>query len=168
MREQGKRALPLLDADTFDRIEAGMRAEVATKTKRFVHRHGLFGNVPCNPVSHVSAYWRPDMLTLLRQWQCRKINCTFHNCFTGAEAVAWLVANGFARSEREAVTLGNLMLNRDVIAHTSGSYPFTSENVYYYFKRYWNITSLFPPPSPFLPPPPFTTRASSPPFHNIL
>lgn len=37
---------------------------------------------------------------------------TYKSCFIGEEAVTWLVEHGFAENRKEAVTLGNLMLEK--------------------------------------------------------
>ena len=52
--------------------------------------------------------------------------------FVGKDAVGWMQRRGFAKDEREAVIIGNLMVNKGFIGPVGGLYPFTAEpnNVY--------------------------------------
>jgi hypothetical protein len=56
----------------------------------------------------------------------------FPLCFLGREAVAWMVAAGHARSQVDAVRLGNAMIHAGAIKHVNDSCTF--ENSYQFYQ----------------------------------
>ena len=58
---------------------------------------------------------------------------TYPKCFVGREAVEKLVAEGIASSEEDAVRIGNMMLNANVIHHVLDAHAFKNENLFYRF-----------------------------------
>ena len=54
---------------------------------------------------------------------------TYLNCFTGTDAVKWMISRGFARDERAAVVLGNAMMERGVFRHVMQQHTFKVSTV---------------------------------------
>lgn len=57
----------------------------------------------------------------------------YKGCFSGREAVQWMVKGRHATSVHEAVTLGNEMMKAGVFEHISNSHLFEDSSVYYQF-----------------------------------
>eukprot|EP01134_Creolimax_fragrantissima_P004999 CFRG4999T1 len=70
---------------------------------------------------------RTDMPTRTR----RTLRKTVRQCFQGHEAVIWLISQKFARDGREAITLGNLLINKGTIAHISAAAPFMGDGAWF-------------------------------------
>lgn len=66
----------------------------------------------------------------------------YKGCFSGREAVQWMIDGAHASSLNEALTLGNEMMNWGVFAHIMNSHVFEDSSVYYQF------TDGKPPPPP--------------------
>lgn len=66
----------------------------------------------------------------------------YKGCFSGREAVQWMIDGGHASSLNEALTLGNEMMQSGVFAHIMNSHLFEDSSVYYQF------TDGKPPPPP--------------------
>lgn len=57
----------------------------------------------------------------------------YKNCFSGREAVRWMLGKGHASSVNEATQLGNEMMNSGVFEHISNSHLFEDSSVLYRF-----------------------------------
>lgn len=57
----------------------------------------------------------------------------YKECFSGREAVQWMIANGHASSVNEAERLGNEMMKNGVFEHISNSHLFEDSSVLYRF-----------------------------------
>lgn len=57
----------------------------------------------------------------------------YRRCFTGTDAVAFLLSRKFARSEDEAVAIGNALLRAGVFRHVKGEHFFRPGNYFYRF-----------------------------------
>ena len=57
----------------------------------------------------------------------------YPKCFVGSEAVEKMVDEGIASHTKDAVRIGNMMLNADVIHHVLDAHAFKNENLFYRF-----------------------------------
>lgn len=57
----------------------------------------------------------------------------YERCFSGADAVRFFRAKGYARSEREAVALGNVLLRSGLFRHVKNEHLFRNGNYFYRF-----------------------------------
>ena len=58
---------------------------------------------------------------------------TYRSCFVGSEAVAALIAHGFAADEEDAVRLGNIMLQAGIFHHVQRDHSFKNDYLFYRF-----------------------------------
>jgi serine/threonine protein kinase len=62
------------------------------------------------------------------------VNMHWHtNCFTGIDAVQWLIASGLAATDEEAVAIGNEMLEAGAVHHIQSERVFENTRVFYKF-----------------------------------
>jgi len=64
----------------------------------------------------------------------RKFLWSNKKCFVASEFVLWLQAIGEARSDAEAVRIGQRFLEYDLIHHISDDHPFKNEKLYFRFR----------------------------------
>lgn len=57
----------------------------------------------------------------------------YHKCFTGTDAVKFFLSKRFARSEYEAIAIGNALLKAGVFRHVRNEHLFRSGNYFYRF-----------------------------------
>lgn len=66
----------------------------------------------------------------------RQIWFTRHaKCFVGSAAVDWMVEKGHAASREDAVSVGNQMIESDIIHHVSDEKSFQDDNVWYRYRE---------------------------------
>jgi pyruvate/2-oxoglutarate dehydrogenase complex dihydrolipoamide dehydrogenase (E3) component len=58
---------------------------------------------------------------------------TYKACFVGNEAVKKLVNEDIAKDQKDAVRIGNMMLNAGVFHHVQHAHPFENKNLFYRF-----------------------------------
>jgi len=58
---------------------------------------------------------------------------TEKNCFYGSDAVDWMLENEIARSEDEAVRIGNRLILCNVMHHVAHAHVLKNENFLYRF-----------------------------------
>ena len=58
---------------------------------------------------------------------------TYPKCFVGSEAVTQLVQEGIASDEKDAVRIGNMMLNAGMFHHVLDAHSFKNEELFYRF-----------------------------------
>ena len=58
---------------------------------------------------------------------------TYVRCFVGSEAVKKLLDEGIAGNEKDAVRVGNMLLNAGVFHHVQDAHPFKNKNLFYRF-----------------------------------
>ena len=58
---------------------------------------------------------------------------TYKKCFVGSEAVKMLVDEGIASNEKDAVRVGNILLNAGVFHHVQDAHPFENNYLFYRF-----------------------------------
>ncbi len=56
----------------------------------------------------------------------------YPRCFVGSEAVEWLMQTQNCTRE-EAISIGQLLVDRDIIHHVVDEHPFRDENLFYRF-----------------------------------
>jgi len=56
-------------------------------------------------------------------------------CFIGTEGVAWLVTHGFAEDANLAVSLGQMMMDADLLHHVKDAHNFKNEELFYRFNE---------------------------------
>lgn len=62
---------------------------------------------------------------------------TYKNCFSGKQAVTFLVMNGYAYSREEAVVIGRRLAKETLLfEHVARRHDFQDENYYYHFLEY--------------------------------
>ena len=54
-------------------------------------------------------------------------------CFKGTDAVQWMMNQGIAQTEAEAVRFGNLIRERGLIRHVTNAHTFSNKDYYYWF-----------------------------------
>lgn len=57
----------------------------------------------------------------------------YPRCFTGADAVYFFITNRFARTEHEAISIGNALLKAGVFRHVKNEHLFRNGNYFYRF-----------------------------------
>ena len=57
----------------------------------------------------------------------------YHRCFSGCDAVQFFLSRRFARSEREAIALGNALLKAGVFRHVKNEHLFRNGTYFYRF-----------------------------------
>ncbi|CAM9916208.1 unnamed protein product, partial [Phaeothamnion confervicola] len=58
----------------------------------------------------------------------------YEGCFTGADAVTWMVAADVAGSPNEALEIGRRLMEFGLIDHVMGDHRFKDEPIFYQFK----------------------------------
>mmetsp|Transcript_12443 Transcript_12443/g.31899 ORF Transcript_12443/g.31899 Transcript_12443/m.31899 type:complete len:717 (-) Transcript_12443:252-2402(-) len=58
---------------------------------------------------------------------------TYRNCFIGEEAVKWLIAAKHAKDEKQALVLGNRILDLGLIEHVTRDHAFKNDHLFYHF-----------------------------------
>jgi hypothetical protein len=57
----------------------------------------------------------------------------YEKVFLGTDAVAWLVKNGYAGDQKEALDIGNQMITEGVFQHCVKDHGFKNEKLFYRF-----------------------------------
>eukprot|EP00937_MAST-01D_sp_MAST-1D-sp2_P000302 g302.t1 len=58
---------------------------------------------------------------------------TYKKCFLGTSAVSWMLRSSHAKSEAEALALGNKMLQTGLLWHVTGDHDFKNQKLFYRF-----------------------------------
>ncbi|CAM9739482.1 unnamed protein product [Chrysoparadoxa australica] len=58
---------------------------------------------------------------------------TFKSCWLGTDAVKWLISSGNAKDEKQAVEMGQAMLNRGLLYHVARNHGFRNIPLFYRF-----------------------------------
>ena len=64
-----------------------------------------------------------------RKWMLK----TYPKCFVGSEMVIYLIKSKLVSTEKEAVTLGRLLVASNIIRHVTGDHDFKNEQLFYRF-----------------------------------
>lgn len=65
----------------------------------------------------------------------------YRRCFTGTDAVSFLISRRFARTEREALAIGNALLSAGVFRHVRNEHRFRIGNYFYRFAAHEDYTA---------------------------
>ena len=84
-----------------------------------------------SPLKVVEAMRNP--VTGLKIKNRRFLMKTYYRCFTGQDAVTWIVAEGFAPSRAEAVTVGKKCLEEGFFSHVLSEHSFEDSFLFYCF-----------------------------------
>eukprot|EP01084_Bolivina_argentea_P200682 343140_1 len=57
----------------------------------------------------------------------------YSQCFIGEDAVTWMIKNKIAQSRNEAVEMGQLLMNNNIIQHVTQSHQFRDDKKFYEF-----------------------------------
>lgn len=56
---------------------------------------------------------------------------TYENCFTGKDAVDWMLRSSIVQSQEAAEALGNLMLSAGLVHHVLNEHVFKNKHLFY-------------------------------------
>ena len=59
----------------------------------------------------------------------------YKSCFTGSHCVAWLLENKIVNTEKQAISLGNRLIDEGIIIHVTKDHRFENKNYFYKFVK---------------------------------
>ena len=70
----------------------------------------------------------------------------YKSCFCGSHCVAWLLENQIAKTEKQAIEIGNQLVDKGIICHVTKDHRFENKNYFYKFceKKQTSSSSITP------------------------
>lgn len=94
----------------------------------------------------LSSHFRESMVHTIRERTGRDGLTTYKDCFVGSEAVTWLRTwlcdNLFGDAERDAVLLGNKLMDTGLFVHVERDHILKNESFLYHFTAHGSSNSL--------------------------